>query len=359
MISLPILEIDLNIIKQNYIKIRELTSAEVAATLKADAYGLGATQIARALMEENCKTFFVSNFKEALQLKNAFSDLEVYFYNGFTAGEEAVIVSNGISPVISSLYQVDLLNNYCKENNIRYKTILHVETGMQRLSMPREEVMILSNNRDRYSHLDIEYIISHLASSEEFENEFNYQQLIALQEIASHFPSARCSIANTCGILLGKEYHLDMVRPGAGIYGLNLRNDMRFFSNPIRLISCLLQIKYVKRGSTIGYNQTYVAPKDMWIGTTPFGYADGIFRSLSNNGYCYIKGKKIPIVGRISMDSINLDLTPLDEAERFIGQEVELISDNQTPDDLSKFAGTIGYEIITSLGQRYERKYKK
>ncbi|NDB84997.1 MAG: alanine racemase, partial [Alphaproteobacteria bacterium] len=188
---------------------------------------------------------------------------------------------------------------------------------------------------------------------------FNKHQLNNLLNIAKLFPGTPMSIANTCGILLGKEYHLNMVRPGAGLYGLNPREDMSFFSNPVRLISPLLQIKYVKKGGGLGYNQTYTMEQDTWVGTIPIGYADGIFRAFSNNGFCFIRGKKIPIIGRVSMDSLNLDLNRLDESERFIGQEVEMICIHQTPDTLGKLVGTIGYEIITALGQRYDRIYKK
>ncbi len=357
--SHSILQIDLHIIKQNYLKLRELVSVEVGATLKADAYGLGATQIATVVADEGCKTFFAANIQEAYCLKEKFPNIEVFFYNGFTKGEEKIIAHNNILPVISNLYQIEIFNNFCISNNMRHKIAIHVETGMNRLSMPYEEILRLASDRDLYSNLDIEYIISHLASAEDYTNDFNVMQLERFKQIVKLFPGIKCSLANSAGILLGSEYHFDIVRPGAALYGINTRENMSLFGNPVKLISPLLQIKCVRKGESLGYNQTYVANKDTWIGTIPLGYADGVFRSLSNNGYCYINDKQLPIIGRVSMDLVNIDLSNLDESQRYIGQEINIICEHQTPDQLGSLLGTIGYEIITALGNRYERRYTR
>ncbi|MDX1923758.1 MAG: alanine racemase [Rickettsiaceae bacterium] len=355
--SYSVLEIDLDIIRQNYIKLRELALCEVAATLKADSYGLGATQIGKALAQEGCKTFFVFDVKEALSLKESQPEAKIFFYNGFCNGEEEVIVRNKISPVINLIEQLESLNLFCKSNNIYHSVILHVETGLNRLALTLDDVKKIAANPEIYSNLKIEYIMSHLASADEPENQFNKVQLGKFFDIIKLLPKSKYSIANTAGTLLGKEYHLDLVRPGAGIYGVNPRIDMSLFRNPVKLFSPLIQIKLVKKGEYLGYNQTYQAKEDMWVGTLPLGYADGISRILSNKGYCYIKNNKAPIIGRISMDLINIDLTNIPHYDRFLGQEVFMICDQQTPDDLAIFKNTIGYEIITSLGKRYERKY--
>ena len=372
MYSKSILEIDLDTIKKNYLKLRELSIAEVGGSVKANCYGLGATQISKMLKNEGMSKFFVANLTEALELKNELNDVEIFVFSGVFPGEEREFVNNKIIPVMNNLWQIELLNNFAKNEGIKYPLMIHVETGLNRLSMPVSEVDQMLLRPELSSNLEIKYIMSHLASSEDETSELNKIQLKRFNEILSRFKSLgykniKASLANSGGIMLGKDYHFDIVRSGAALYGINgsknsqtdkISAEMRSFGNPVRLFSPLIHFKEVQKGESLGYNSTYILKTNRIIGTIVAGYADGIFRFLSNKGYCYIKGIKVPIVGRVSMDLLNIDLTDLPENLVYIGQEVDIISNDQTPDDLAEHAGTIGYEIITSLGNRYERIYK-
>lgn len=372
MYSKSILEIDLDTIKKNYLKLRELSIAEVGGSVKANCYGLGATQISKMLKNEGMSKFFVATLTEALELRNEINDVEILVFSGVFPGEEREFVNNKIIPVMNNLWQIDLLNNFAKNKGIKYPVMIHVETGLNRLSMPVSEVDQILLRPELSSNLEIKYIMSHLASSEDENSEMNKIQLRRFNDTLSRFKSLgykniKASLANSGGIMLGKDYHFDIVRSGAALYGINgsknsqtdkISAEMRSFGNPVRLFSPLIHFKEVQKGESLGYNSTYILKTNRIIGTIVAGYADGIFRFLSNKGYCYIKGIKVPIVGRVSMDLLNIDLTDLPENLVYIGQEVDIISNDQTPDDLAEYAGTIGYEIITSLGNRYERIYK-
>lgn len=376
MYSKSILEIDLDTIKKNYLKLRELSIAEVGGSVKANCYGLGATQISKMLKNEGMRKFFVATLTEALELRNELNDVEILVFSGVFPGEEREFVNNKIMPVINNLWQIELLNNFANKLEIKYPVMIHVETGLHRLSMPVSELDQILLRPELTSNLEIKYIMSHLASSEDETSEMNKIQLKRFNEILFRFKSLgykniKASLANSGGIMLGKDYHFDIVRSGAALYGINgpknsqaakigaeMSPEMRFFGNPVRLFSPLIHFKEVQKGESLGYNSTYILKTNRIIGTIVAGYADGIFRFLSNRGYCYIKGIKVPIVGRVSMDLLNIDITDLPENLVYIGQEVDIISNYQTPDDLAEHAGTIGYEIITSLGNRYERIYK-
>ncbi|MDX2049583.1 MAG: alanine racemase [Rickettsiaceae bacterium] len=358
MTTRSILEIDLNIIRQNYLEIKKLTKSEVAASVKADAYGLGATHIVKLLQKENCKKYFVANIKEALHLRKKFPNIDIFILDGFFKQHIQTIIEYRITPVISNLYQIEILNDYCAGRDIHWQVALHIETGMNRLALIYDDVEKIITNKVKTSHIEIKYVISHLASSDIPESQLNITQLKEFIRITKYFPGTELSLANTSGLFLGEKYHFDFIRPGAGIYGINPVSKMRF-CNPVRLFCPLLQVKLLAKGSSLGYNQTYVANQETWVGTIGFGYADGMLRSLGNKGSCYINGHKAPIIGAVSMDLTNIDLTLVPEKDRSIGQDVDIICLDQSADDVARDANTIGYEILSRLGNRNERIYKK
>ncbi len=368
MISNAILEINTNIIKDNYSILKQLSTSEVAGVVKANAYGLGATEIAEILISSGCSKFFVATLEEGIKLRKCHHDIEIYVLSGIFKGEEGYFLEANLVPVANSLHQVEIINNFSKSRNSKMNAILHIDSGMNRLGIPTYEATYLCKKIDILSNININFIMSHLSSSEE-DNEHNMLQLATFLDLKNQLSdslsekskktSLKASIANSAGILLGKDYHLDLVRPGAAIYGLNLNSKMSVFRNPIRLFSRLIQVKNLGVGESIGYNLTCKLEKDAIIGTIPVGYADGIFRSLSNIGSCYINGYEAKILGRVSMDLINLDLSNIPEQFRKEGQEVDILCSSQTPDMLAKQAGTIGYEILTSLGERYKKIYLK
>lgn len=351
--STPTFEIDLDIIKYNYNKLQHICSSSVSGVLKANAYGLGATKIAEKIYNENCRDFFVANLDEAIDLRKHIKNADIYVLNGVMPGQESYFVEHNIIPVISDLYQLDLLKKY----KVQKKIALHFDTGMNRYAIPYEQSILILNQKDILSGFDVKLVMSHLSSAGVVDDIENIKQLEKFKEISSHFKHAKKSLANSEGIMISKDYHFDLVRPGAAIYGLRLNNAMSVFSNPVRLFVPLIQIKNVHKGMCIGYNHTYKFKNDSIVGTVPVGYADGIFRSLSNKGYFNIAKQRVPIIGRVSMDLINIDLTNLDERYRKIGQEVDVISDLNRPDEVSKLCNTAAYEIITSIGSRYKKVY--
>ncbi len=357
--SNSVLEIDLNIIRDNYLSLKELVRSEVSAAVKANAYGLGATQITKTLKNAGCNKFFVATLVEALEIRKLFDDITIYVLSGIFHGQEEYFLANNLIPVLNNLEQIQLFNDLCIARAKKHKAIIHIDTGMNRLGFTEKEVRILQESQELYSAMSLQYIMSHLACSEEAENDFNRYQLTKFIELKQGFGDIKASLANSGGIVLGMDYHFDLVRPGAGIYGLQLNNEMSFLRNPVRLFSKLIQVKEVAEGQKIGYNLTHGFEKTAIVGTICVGYADGLSRLLSNKGLCFINGFAVPIVGRISMDLINLDLSNIPAIHRKIGQEVDIICKHQTPDMLATKAGTIGYEVLTSLGNRYERKYVK
>jgi alanine racemase len=357
----PTLEIDLDIIKNNYLNLKQLCNTSVGAALKANAYGLGATNIAKKIHSVGCREFFLANLDEAIYLRENIKDANIYVLNGILNGEGVYFQEYNLIPVINDLYQLEIIKSYSVQKNISSKIAIHFDTGMNRLGVPdcsREkfvEYLIDCNN------IHVELIMSHLSSAGEKGSQQNILQLNNFNNILVSLENkgfkAKSSLANSEGIFLGASYHYDLVRPGAALYGLRLTEEMSFLGNPIKLFTHLLQVKRVPKGEKIGYNLTYELSRDSVVGTIPIGYADGIFRSLSNKGCCFIGGRMVSFIGRVSMDLVNIDLTDLPESLRMVGQEVVFIGENQRPERIAEQIECIPYEVITAIGNRYEKKY--
>lgn len=348
--------IDKNIIRSNYNKIKELTNSAIGAVVKADAYGLGATKISEIFYEENCRDFFVANLEEGVVIRSLFSDANIYVLNGSDVLDCKFFQEYRLTPVINFLDQLDIWLNYFKEFSPNAPIILHFDSGMNRYGIREEELQKILNII-KEKNANVKMIMSHLASSEEVDNEYNLIQLNNFKNILKYFPGTKASFSNSAGIFLGPEYHFDLLRPGAALYGLCLNERMNVLKSPLKLFSPIVQLKILKKGEKLGYNGTYEAICDTKIATLPLGYADGIPRSLSNKGVFYIEGYPAKIVGRVSMDYINIDVSNVPEKFLFLGKMVEILGDNQTPDILAEQIDTVGYEILTCLGKRYERKY--
>ena len=201
--------------------------------------------------------------------------------------------------------------------------------------------------------------MSHLACADNPESDKNREQLDLFQQMRKVFPTVPASLANSAGIFLGDQYHFDLVRPGAAIYGIKKATNASIpLQQVIELKAKILQIRSVDREATVGYGATASVSAGSLIATAAIGYADGLFRSLSNKAYGYAAGVKVPLVGRISMDLVTFDVTDLPMGVLTPGDDIYLLCEEQTVDDLAEAAGTIGYEILTSLGNRYERYYK-
>lgn len=347
MITRPTLTVDLAAIVENHRRLAAQTNpAEVSAVVKADGYGLGAKPIATALAQAGCRTFFVAHAEEGADLRTAVPNAAIFVLNGFVPQDKSLFAEHKLAPVLSSPQQ---LVNWLR-SGLRNEYALHVDTGMSRLGLSQTDV-------DRIEGAAVPTLVmSHLACSDDAEHAKNEEQLARFNQLAKRFANARFSLAASGGCFLGAAFAFDLVRPGIALYG---GNPKKSGENPMRgvatLTAPLLQVRSIDRGDTVGYGATYSASGPRRLGIAALGYADGLMRSLSNRGHGVIAGVKCPIVGRVSMDLVTLDVTHVTAAQA--GAPVEFIGPHQTVDDLARAAGTLPYEIYTRLGPRIERHY--
>ncbi len=349
--------IDLEAIESNYsILCDKAKTAQVAAVVKADAYGTGMAQVAPVLALSGCKIFFVAHVFEGIQLRLLLPDVEIHILNGLLMGAEEAYVDNNLIPVLGSIEEIDRWIRFC--GTASYCCDLHIDTGMLRLGLPPYELENLLKNSARLSRLSINLVMSHLSCADIENSPQNIKQLEAYQATRQMIPEGSSSLANSAGIFLGFEFFGDVVRPGIALYGCN---PTPWTSNPmnpaVNLKAKIIQCRNVLPGDAVSYGATYTIKKKATVATVSVGYADGYLRSLSNKGLTSINGIQIPILGRVTMDMIMVDVSKLPDKQRQPGNWVELIGDTISVDDLADAAGTIPHEILTNLGCRYHREY--
>ncbi|MBU6156771.1 MAG: alanine racemase [Alphaproteobacteria bacterium] len=345
----PVLTVDLLAIAENFRMIRSAVApAEVAAAVKADAYGLGARPVARALAAAGCKAFFVAHMEEALDLRQDLPQATIFVLHGFVASQAVPFATHKLSPVISSLPQLEAWLGA----GIPIPYALHVDTGMSRLGLSLAEAQTASN----FARPTL--LVSHLACADDATDPHNLAQLTAFKTVARRFPHAWTSLDASSGCFLGPEYTCDLVRPGIALYGGNPRKSGE---NPMRGVATLtapiLQVRSIDRGDTVGYGATYEASGPRRLAVAALGYADGLMRTLSNRGHGFVGGIRCPIVGRVSMDLVTLDISECPPAAATPGTHVEFIGPSQPVDELARSAGTLAYEVFTRLGPRIIRQY--
>ena len=361
--SRPLLKIDLGAVVANYNALAaKAARANVGASVKADAYGLGAKAVGKALFAAGCRVFFVAHAAEGKALRKYIGEeAEIYTLSGATPNGIKSILKAGLKPVLNSLAQAKLWADAIAEIETPPSAALHFDTGINRLGVPEEEVHAFATNDDFFKSLHIDLIMSHLACSSLTDHPMNREQLDRFKKIASQFPKTKLSLANTGGVYLGSDYHFDLVRPGIGLYGgaATDKPTIETVNSAVSLNAPILQIKNVKKGETIGYNASFVAKKDMRIAVASVGYADGLpvrlsASNTSRGGLVHISNTAVPIVGRVSMDYIALDISnmstqvELGEMAVFLGADL---------DAQAELAGTINYELLTHLGARCKRVY--
>lgn len=351
-----VLTVDLDAIAANWALLKARHGGDVAGVLKADAYGLGAPAVASRLAREGCRHFFVAHLFEALAVIDAAPGAEVAVLDGILPGEAPDFAEHGITPVLNDLGQLDAWRAEAGRLGRVLPAILHVDTGMRRLGLPPEEVAALAADPARLEGVALRYVMTHLVAAEVPDDPENARQREAFAAARARLPATPASFANSSGIFLGADFASDLARPGAALYGINPTpgrpNPMR---QAVRLDGRVLQVRRIEAGEAVGYNGTWTAERPSRIATVAVGYADGYLRGLSNRGTARFAGRPIPMAGRVSMDLTTFDIT--DHPQVGPGTMLALIGDGQTPDDLAALAGTNGYEILTSLGQRYTRRY--
>ena len=331
--------------------------------MKADAYGLGLAPVARTLVQAGCRTFFVATAGEGRALRTILPDAEIVVLNGPDAESVAIFREAGLTPALNSLHQIDTWRG----GGIATPAWLHVDTGMNRLGLGPDEAETLFAEPDRLRGVGISTVMSHLACADESGHPMNLAQLGAFEAARTRLQAltgpVRASLANSPGVFLGPDYHFDLVRPGAALYGLEPQpgqpNPMR---QTVEIYAKILQVRSVDTPMTVGYGAAHKVAGPARIATVGAGYADGYPRAAARRTgevmHAHVAGHKVPLFGRVSMDLITIDVSELPEAVAVPGQEVELVGPNATPDSLGASAGTIGYEVLTRFGNRLHRIYR-
>ncbi|MBZ9815514.1 alanine racemase [Mesorhizobium sp. CA7] len=353
-----ILTIDLGAIRENYRRLKaRLDGVRCAGVLKADGYGLGAAQVASALAKEGCDIFFVALLGEGIALRKAIGPgPDIFVLNGLPPDSEPEAAAAGLWPVINSAMQLKAWRETARGMGQSLAAAIQVDSGMARLGMAPAEVEAVAGEIGAFDGVDIRFVMSHLARADEPQQAANERQRHEFERLRRMLPAAPASLANSSGIFLGPAYHYDLARPGAALYGVN---PTPHTPNPmlpvIRLQAKVAQTRQVDAGAGIGYGHTHQADGPLDLATISLGYGDGWHRRAASAAW--FEGVRLPFVGRVSMDSIILDISALSAGRLGEGDLVELIGPSQSVDDAAGHAGTIGYEILTSLGARFHRRY--
>src|SRR5882757_2353650 len=359
-----ILTVDLDAIVANWRKlVKTAVPAECAAVIKADAYGCGVEAVARALSAAGCKTFFVATLDEARTARETLPSAELYVLDGFFQNCGDVFAKLNCRPVIGDLNELAEWDVFCRRSGWSGGAAIHIDTGMNRLGLTLVEAQGIIPRINAGDH-GITLVMSHLASAELLNNPLNAKQLTAFREIASVFSGVPASLSNSSGVFLGAQFQFDMVRPGAALYGVNPTPEADNPMQPVvELKARIVQIRNLEKGETVGYGGSWTARRPTRIAIVSAGYADGYFRAAGANdgsrgAEVVVAGKRCPIAGRVSMDLMAVDVTDLEKNAARRGHMVTLIGEGITVDDLAHHFGTIGYEVLTSLGRRFARVYK-
>ena len=354
-----VLEIDLGAIVANWrLLAAKAATARCAAVVKANGYGLGAAPVATALAGAGCRLFFVATLDEGISLRRALGQTaEIAILNGPLPGTAAEFAAERLIPVLNEPGQIEEWRRLSEQRSV--PAILHVDTGMSRLGLTAREFAIVADDLARWKAIRWLALMSHLACADEPNHPLNELQLRRFATARKRLPDVPASLAASSGIFLGPDYHADLVRPGAAMYGVNPQPGSPNPLRPVvRLSGKILQIREIDRGESVGYGAAHVMEAPGRVATVAVGYADGWLRSLSHRGCGHIAARRVPLLGRVSMDLLAFDVSAIDPAHAHPGAAIELLGDLYGVDDAAADAGTIGYEILTALGSRYHRIYR-
>lgn len=336
--------IDLEALVYNWQYYKNLCkNSEIAAVVKANSYGLGIEKCAQKLEKAGCKLFFVAHISEGIELRNYINkSSQIFVLNGIFENEKVVFKQYNLIPIINDFSQIEYWDD---------DLYIHIDTGMNRLGIRFDECDNLIKYQDR-----IKFIMSHLACSSDISNEYNGVQLERFKKAASLFPNAKKSFSASAGALISSDYRFDIIRQGIALYGGNPLDTEFNELKPVAILnSPILQIRLLKENETQGYGASFKTDKDIKIAIVALGYADGFLRSASNSGYASINGIECPIIGRISMDLIAINIDNIENVKT--GDNVEFLGANTKLDKQAEAMQTINYEILTRLGNRFNKKY--
>jgi len=358
-----VITIDLGQIRANWRTLaKRVAPAGCGAVVKADAYGLGASRVIPALYEAGCRSFFVATQAEGKAAIALAPGATVYVLGGMLPGCARELAVLGLRPVMASLEEARGWAALASGGAPTPPAALHVDTGLNRLGMSEADFASLLADGALMRNLDIALMISHLACADDAHHAMNRAQLAAFRRLSAQLPKARASLAASDGLMLGKEFHFDLVRPGYALYGGQAAAQRAPVKPVVRVSARILQVQDVPAGGYVGYSATYRAVSPRRIATIAAGYADGVFRHASSSGdepggAVAIRGKLAPIVGRVSMDLITVDITEVGDPAPVRGDFVDLVGPELPLESVGLAAKTIGYEVLTRLGARFHRHY--
>jgi alanine racemase len=363
------LTVDLGALCDNWRDLSRLSGrARAGAVVKADAYGLGIEDCGTALYHAGARDFFVAAASEGATLRAYAPEARIFVLSGIWPGQEQYFFDHGLVPVIASEEQLAFWMSVLAERG-DHPCALQVDTGFNRLGLSLDEAMDLAQDVSRPASFSPVLVLSHLHSGDTPSVDANRAQLQHFRDVSAAFEGVEASLSASAGIFLGADYHFDLTRPGIALYGGEAVNGV---ANPMRPVATtearILQIRTVKAGETVSYGGTHRLARDSRLAVASVGYADGYLRNLSGSGVPlrasvptgavgFIAGHRVPVVGRITMDLTIFDVTDLPQGLITAGDYIELFGQNMALDDVARSAGTIGYELLTALGLRYERRY--
>lgn len=360
--ALAVLDINLAAIRQNMLTLQKKVSSRthIAGVVKADAYGIGMAQVAPIHQQLGTENFFVATPEEGAALRSILGPgADIALLCGLIPGAVPFYLQHALTPVLNSLAQLAAW----KKDGQGQAAILHLDTGMRRLGLDTGEAAHLLAHPELLDGVNVTMVMSHFACADEPGHLLTEQQNTDFERltgaIRAQNPAIKLSLSNSAGLFASSSYHYDVVRPGMAVYGLNPTPDQ---PNPMQAVAQLrvrvLQIRQALAGESVGYSATYQCQTPRRVATVALGYADGFLRSLSNRGVLFWNGQACPILGRVSMDLVTLDVTDINGPQPVEGDWVDVLGAGQDADQLAQQAGTIGYEILTGFSARYHRHYR-
>lgn len=360
----PRLTVDLAALARNWRALEQVSAGALCgAVVKADAYGTGIVAASETFYAAGAQFFFTATVDEGIAVRGALPDAHIFILDGLYPGAADTYVGERLMPCLASLGMLEEWLACCLRRSEAFPAALHFDTGINRLGIRLAETDIVTQ---RIGELNFapQMVMSHLACADQPSHENNRVQLSLFQSLLAHFPGIPGSLANSAGLMTGREYHFQMVRPGVALYGgravSGRRNPM---SRVVTLEAPVLEVKEARTGESVGYGATYSLARDSRIAVLGIGYADGFFRSLSSTnthpgGKVALRGQLLPVLGRVSMDIVTIDVTDLGSQMPVPGEMAEIVGPTISVDDQADACGTIGYEFLTSLRLgRFQRRY--
>jgi len=359
-----VLTIDLNAIEANWRRLAGMTvPVECAAVVKGDGYGCGLEPVTIKLYKAGCRTFFVADIAEGRSVRAIASDATVYVLDGVMPSTGPALADANLRPVINSPTELAEWDAFVSATGWQGGAALHIDTGMNRLGLTVEEGVAIAARAKSETH-GFTLLMSHFACADTPDHPLNDKQIRLFRELRILYRGIPSSLANSSGIFLGGTVHCDLVRPGAALYGVNPTpgrvNPMR---PVVELKGRIIQVRHVGKGESVGYGAAFTTARPSRLAIVAVGYADGYARAAGATkgkpgAEAIVAGKRCPVIGRVSMDLLAIDVTDLPDGIARRGDFATLIGGGISVDELGAAAGTIGYEVLTSLGKRYHRVYK-